>query len=120
VLPGFDNAVKEWLEGQVHYFQLVDATGTPIAGYSPIADGAMIPLSTLGAANVQAVTYPSSIGSVGFVLDGKKAALDNSAPYVLPTSTLTTGPHTLTAIPWYGANAGGEGGSALTLTFTIK
>jgi Type I phosphodiesterase / nucleotide pyrophosphatase len=120
VLPGFDAAISEWLEGQVHYFQLVDASGTPISGYSPLADGQSIPVSTLGSGvMLQAVTYPSTIGSVGFV-DGSFSEIVNASPYEVPLSDFKSGSQSLRAVPWSGKNAGGTGGVALTLNFTLK
>jgi hypothetical protein len=70
-----------------------------------------------GAANVQAVTYrPRSEAWASS--STARTQPSTTAPPTRSRCHCSRRAHTLTAIPWFGAS--GEGGSALTLTFTIK
>ncbi len=95
-----------------------------------IPNGAIIDLSKLPTQqlNIRANTNPGKVGSVVFILDGKKVRIENGAPYALAGDnpagdyhnwTLPLGDHTLTAIPYSNYNGKGAEGTALTIHFTV-
>ncbi len=95
-----------------------------------IADGAIIDLNKLPAhqLNIRANTNPGKVGSVVFILDGKKVRTENGAPYALAGDSpsgdyhawaLPLGDHTLTAIPYSNYNGKGTEGISLTIHFTV-
>lgn len=99
---------------------LINATtGQPIAVYSPLVNGDVIDLATLGtsALAVRATTLPATVGSVRFDYD-RNVTADNSLPYVR-SNTAGLGSHTLTATPYSLANAQGASGTPLSVSFTI-
>jgi hypothetical protein len=98
----------------------------------PLTNGATLNLATLPSTNlnVRANTSPSTVGSVVFALSGAQSTnhTENGAPYALfgdngagiyTAWTPPTGPYTLTASPFTGANGSGTGGNALTINFTV-
>ncbi len=99
-------------------------------GIQSIADGAIIDLNKLPThqLNIRANTNPGKVGSVVFILDGKKVRTENGAPYALagdfPSGdyhawALPLGNHTLTAIPYSNYNGKGTEGVSLTIHFTV-
>jgi hypothetical protein len=109
------------------------STLQPIAGFDPLADGAVIPLASVPASDLSIVAITSSNAvTVSFDLDaGLYAHTENNAPYTMcgdNTSTATAcvnlngaGTHTLT-VTAYQPREGGVGGvlGALTRSFTLK
>ncbi|CAN5397420.1 hypothetical protein BH20BAC1_BH20BAC1_01670 [soil metagenome] len=113
---------------RVESFTLINAKTDK--GIQSINDGAIIDLNKLPThqLNIRANTNPGKVGSVVFVLDGKKVRTENGAPYALagdfPSGdyhawALPLGNHTLTAIPYSNYNAKGTEGVSLTIHFTI-
>lgn len=108
-------------------FTLVDADTDEDIGL--MVDGATLDLSTLPPQlNVRANTNPEIVGSVRFALnDDDDYATENGAPYALAGDdggdyrpwTLGPGSYVLTATPYGEANAGGESGLPLTVSFEI-
>jgi hypothetical protein len=100
-----------------------------------ISNGQTISLSALGIlkANIRAVTYPSTLGSVKFELSGaqSKTSYDNKAPYALHGddgsgnfyygnwNPPALGTYTLKATPYTDDDLKGTAGTAKTITFTI-
>ena len=100
-----------------------------------ISNGQTISLSALGLvkANIRAVTYPSTLGSVKFELSGaqSKTSYDNKAPYALHGddgsgnfyygnwNPPALGTYTLKATPYTDDDLKGTAGTAKTITFTI-
>jgi hypothetical protein len=100
-----------------------------------ISNGQTISLSALGLikANIRAVTYPSTLGSVKFELSGaqSKSSYDNKAPYALHGddglgnfyygnwNPPALGTYTLKATPYADDDLKGTIGTAKTITFTI-
>lgn len=80
--------------------------------------------------NIRANTYPATIGSVVFNLNGKPVT-ENIAPYslggdVYPSNPvdykaypLATGSYTLKATPYSASSGGGTAGTALTISFSV-
>jgi hypothetical protein len=92
-------------------------------------DGMYLDLDTLPPnLTMRADPSPSVVGSVSFQLDGAAARVESIAPYSLSSDngqgdfapwTLGVGTHTVTGTPYTAANAGGQAGEALTITFTL-
>jgi len=131
VMPGRDARIAaNFAAGQapsgkarVVRFVLVDADRDK--DIAPLRDGATLDLSRLPSRglNVRAETAPARVGSVRFLLDGKPARTEKTAPYALagdhngdyaPWSP-SPGTHTLTAIP----SAEGRDGKPLTIRFKV-
>jgi hypothetical protein len=110
----------------INGFSLIDlATGNVIAGYENIRGSISIDLTALGVTNVGVVANAGSspaVGSVEMLVDGNAMAADNSAPYALTASqwTATVGSHVITATPFTGADATGQGGIGATLNLTVS
>ena len=112
-------------------FTLVNADlDLVIASYDPIPAGTTLDLATLPTKNlnIRANTAPGTVGSVRFGYDGNaNYQTETNAPYALASDnggnylpwTPTVGAHTVTAMPYTGANGGGTAGTPLTLNFTI-
>jgi CubicO group peptidase (beta-lactamase class C family) len=110
-------------------FRLINAvTDRPIL---TLSNGMTLVLANLPTRklNVQAVTSPSTVGSVRFALDGKtNYQTETSAPYALAGDDLgdyrpwtpSAGTHTLKGTPYSGANATGTSGTSLTVKFTVR
>jgi hypothetical protein len=106
------------------------STDKVLAGFDPLLSGTTLTLSTLASKNlnVLAVTTPSKVGSVRFVLDGAVFSTENGAPYALAGNagsnyyswTPSVGAHTLKITAYTGANATGTAGTTVTITFTVK
>lgn len=120
------------LSGQaVTSYTLINAnTDVPIAGFNPIAEGAILNLSTLPTThlNMRANTTPGTVGSVRFGLDAVgNYGTESYTPYALASDsdgdyyvwTPTLGAHTVVATPFTGQGATGTAGTALTLHFTV-
>jgi hypothetical protein len=92
-------------------------------------DGMYLDLDTLPPnLTMRADPSPSVVGSVSFQLDGAAVRVESIAPYSLSSDngqgdfapwTLGLGTHTVTGTPFTAANAGGQAGEALTITFTL-
>ena len=119
---------------QVTKLTLINAdTNQPVAGYDPSPAGAVIDYATLGTTNlnIRATTNPATVGSVRFWLDGTLFRTENIAPYAMAgdqsngtdflpfVPPLTAGQHTVRVVPYSASNAGGSGGIATEVTFTI-
>ncbi|MGB6220435.1 MAG: hypothetical protein WBG04_05350, partial [Haloferula sp.] len=111
---------------------LIDANSdSPVAGFSPIPNGAVIDTSITGTAlNIRAITTPDPTGSVKFALSGATThnQTESVAPYALygdspagdyTVGSLNNGAHTLTATPFTGGGGNGTEGTPLTITFTV-
>jgi CubicO group peptidase (beta-lactamase class C family) len=96
-----------------------------------MTDGMTITLGNLPTRNlnVQAVTSPSTVGSVRFALDGNtNYRTETDAPYALAGDDLgdyrswtpSVGSHTVKATPYSGADATGVTGTPLTVKFTVR
>ncbi len=105
-------------------------TDQPVAGFDPIAEGAVIQHSALPTSNLNIVARTSGggIASVTFVLNGSTVRVENAAPYAIGGDsggdywpwTLPSGAFTLTVTPYSGTNATGTPGQPLTLKFTVQ
>jgi MYXO-CTERM domain-containing protein len=92
-------------------------------------DGMYLDLDTLPPnLTMRADPSPSVVGSVAFQLDGAAVRVESISPYSLSSDngqgdfapwTLGLGTHTVTGTPYTAANAGGQAGEALTITFTL-
>lgn len=113
----------------VTQFILVDADSDTDIG--PLNDGDTLSMSLLPTANlnVRAETFPSTVGSVRFALDGNaNFKTESVAPYALAGDeggdynpwTPALGAHILTATPFTEAAAAGSAGTALTVNFTVE
>jgi hypothetical protein len=114
----------------IFYLPLINAdTEQPIAGFSPLVDGATLNLATLPTRNlnVRADTLPATVGSVKFVLDGGLFRMENSPPYAMAGNdgadygswTPRLGVHTLAVTPYAGSNGSGVAGATTTISFTV-
>ncbi|HWR53006.1 MAG TPA: Ig-like domain-containing protein [Bryobacteraceae bacterium] len=111
-------------------FVLIDAdTDQPVAGFDPLANGAVINLRLLPSRNlnVAAITEPATVGSVKFALNGSIFRTETAAPYALAGDTSgnyypwnpAPGSYSLTAVPFSGANASGSPGAQFSVSFTV-
>ncbi len=118
-------------------FTLIDTNittivdGSPVTGYDPIAQGAIINLAVTGSAlSIRANVGTAVVGSVAFALDASYTHTEETAPYMLCSdngagtitscaSILTVGKHTLTAITYTLPDLGGTPGTPMTLDFSI-
>lgn len=114
---------------QVVSFSLIDAsTKKVITGYTNLSGTVILSLSKFKTKhfNVQAVTTPSSVGSVLFSLDQvPNFHIENYADYFLAGKSgnywqPTVGNHVITATPFDGTNASGNAGKSDTLNFIIQ
>jgi hypothetical protein len=126
----FDWVVSEEPTFAVTSFMLINAqTEQPIM---EITDGMIIDLSDLGVRrlNIRAVTTPVDVGSVEFILNGRRFRIEEENPYALAGNRTTPldyynwsyriGTYTLRAIPYSGTRATGAVGGDLEITFTIR
>ncbi len=105
-------------------------TDQPISGFNPFLSGASVNSATLGTNrfSVQALTSPTTVGSVEFILNGVRYRTENGTPYALGGNngsdyvpwTAPLGTHTLTVIAYSGSNRTGTAGPATTITFTVR
>ncbi|MBC7921485.1 MAG: T9SS type A sorting domain-containing protein [Ferruginibacter sp.] len=110
-------------------FTLVDASTE--ADLQPLADGDTINLLSVGRQlNIRANSYPDTVGSVVFTLDGQAYRTESTLPYALagdddqyPVNyfdwNFSLGTHMLTATPYAEALGEGKPGKPRTLTFTV-
>jgi hypothetical protein len=121
------------IAGAVTSFTLIDAdTDTPVPGYDPIPDGAVLSVATLPTnVTFRANTSPLLVGSVTIGLDGNNvtrtqwpyslgatttgAGIGDSPTYNYSPNVLTIGNHVLTATPYQGATPG----TPLSLSFSV-
>ena len=112
-------------------FTLINADiGTPVAGFDPIPEGAVInkyDLPTLNL-NIRANLDRDQVGSVMFSYSGRENyRTENLAPYELAGDknrnsqpwTPGNGNHAVKATPFTKAHRGGEQGEPLTLNFRV-
>jgi hypothetical protein len=102
--------------------------GSPVPGYDPITTGALISSAQVGnQLSVRANTIPSIVGSVLFDYGGIQHT-ESSAPYTMcgdngqgtiTNCNLGRGTYILTATPYDQANAQGNAGTPLSISFTI-
>ena len=115
-------------------FSLINAdTDQPIAGFAPLAEGAVINLAALPTRNltIRAFTNPATVGSVRITLAGPQnySKVESAAPYAIagdnagnmtPMSpALAAGSYTLTGTPYTGPNGSGTAGTAKTVRFSV-
>ncbi|MEP7166849.1 MAG: hypothetical protein ABI758_02635 [Candidatus Woesebacteria bacterium] len=105
-------------------------TKAPVAGYEKLADGAVIPASVLQKATLAA--YPTSssttVGSVGFTLDGKFVQYEGSAPYTINPDTnglptpwnVAVGTHVVKVTTYTGASGAGTASTPLSIGIQVK
>lgn len=110
---------------------LLDAdTDQPIAEFDPLQEGAILNLATLPSRQLSLVanTAPQTAGSVRFELDLPAIdRVESKAPFALAGDVdgdylawaPSQGLHTLRVTPYTEANAGGQPGASLTLTFMV-
>lgn len=110
---------------------LLDAdTDQPIAEFDPLQEGAILNLATLPSRqlSIRANTAPETVGSVRFELDLPAIdRVESKAPFALAGDVdgdylawaPSQGLHTLRVTPYTEANAGGQAGESLTLTFMV-
>jgi cytoskeletal protein RodZ len=110
---------------------LFDAdTDQPIAEFDPLQEGAILNLVTLPSRQLSLVanTAPQTAGSVRFELDLPAIdRVESTAPFALAGDVdgdylawaPSQGLHTLRVTPYTEANAGGQAGASLTLTFMV-
>lgn len=114
---------------EVSGFSLINVdTGKPVPGYAWLGDGVTIDPETLPtrALALGANIASSGVGSIQFILDDQRS-IENTAPFAVGGDidgrynrlSLSPGLHTLTAIPYDSADAGGTAGIPLTISFTI-
>ncbi|HYK09153.1 MAG TPA: hypothetical protein VEW42_06695, partial [Candidatus Eisenbacteria bacterium] len=94
----------------------------------PFTNGSTINVNTNPHININAITNPSRVGSVVFILDGK-IHTENVFPYDDPgdadgafkpfSQTPSVGSHTLTVTPYSQSNGSGTPGAALKITFNV-
>lgn len=112
---------------QVTQFMLM-RTGT--AGeIGLLTEGMTVNLATMPPFSLRAdVCSTAAVKSVRFILDGTIVRTENIAPYAIhgdtPTGSynrwnVSTGNHTVSAIPYSGSNGTGTAGIALTRNFTV-
>ncbi|WP_309569806.1 hypothetical protein, partial [Deinococcus sp.] len=101
------------------------ATGQPVPGYDPIQPGATLNLATLPRSLSLRANLVGQVGSVRFGLDGNlNYHSENIAPFSLCdgndcVEALRGGLHTMIATPYTAANAGGQAGLGVSLTYTV-
>ncbi|HEY8041451.1 MAG TPA: hypothetical protein VIF15_16710 [Polyangiaceae bacterium] len=117
-------------------FSLIDTSitnvvlGSPVPGYDPIAENAVIDLGKVGALlSIRVNTTLATVGSVGFALDSAVTThTENAVPYtlcsddgagVITPCTLPVGKHVLVVTPYSLANLGGTASPSTTLYFEI-
>jgi len=112
-------------------FTLIDAdTDLPIGGFDPLFDGATLNLTALPTRNlnVRANTFPATVGSVRFGLDGNpNFKTENASPYAMAGDsggdygawTPGVGSHVLAATPYTGGSGGGTAGTPLSISFDV-
>jgi chitodextrinase len=112
-------------------FTLMNAdTGTPLAGFEAIMDGAVVDLATLPTRrlNIRANTNPSTVGSVRFALNTtSNYRTETVPPYALAGDTEgaynpwtpALGDYTLKGTPYSGGSATGAVGTPLTVHFQV-
>ena len=103
---------------------------TPIAGFDPLPNNAVIDRAALGTPNITLRANTSgAIGSVKFGLDGvDNSHTENAAPYALAGDTagdllpfaFGAGAHTLVVTPYDAMGAAGNAGGKVTRTFTVR
>lgn len=112
-------------------FSLINAdTDQPIAGYTAIANGAVIDRAGLPTThlNIRVNTNPGTVGSVKIGLDGKTIRTESQAPYSLfgdtngnyATGSIANGTHILSATPYTQASGGGTASATLNVSFTLQ
>ena len=125
-------AVNVCLGNAVVSFTLINAdTDSPIVGFNPMSNNAVLNLATLPtrSLNIRANTSPGIVGSVRFNIDnGADFRTENGAPYTLygdngddefNGQTPTLGAHSLQATPYELSDARGAAGTPLTLQYTV-
>ncbi|WKN31612.1 Ig-like domain-containing protein [Porifericola rhodea] len=107
-------------------FQLWDAANDVAIG--PLENGATLDLAELPPINIEAmVDDPEDVGSVEFLLNGERVAIENSAPYAIGGNSgnnyrpfeLEVGRYELTAIPYSAKGLKGVSGEANTIVFEV-
>lgn len=111
-------------------FVLIDTSkvsmdGVPVAGFDPLVSGATIDVGS--PRGIKAVTVPSIVGSVEFLVDGAShiesnytyAACGNDSNGNWSDCAFAKGTHTVSARAFAGPNKTGEPGPASTVTFTV-
>ena len=105
-------------------------TNQSFAGFDPLNSGATLNLGTLSTRswNLQAVTSPTTVGSVVFGYDGNpRTQIESSPPYAFAGDssgnynpwTPTVGSHSVTATPYSASGGTGTAGTSITITFTV-
>jgi N-acetylneuraminic acid mutarotase len=113
--------------GTVAGLTLVNAATDADVG--PLATGATVDFAGGATFSVRAdvAAGAAPVGSVQFLLDGQLIRTESSVPFSVAGDTagdyapwaVATGSHTLTALPFAGADATGDVGSPLTVTITV-
>jgi hypothetical protein len=112
-------------------FTLINAdTDQPVAGYTTLANGAVISRSALPTThlNIRVNTTPSLVGSVKIAFDGKGIRTETAAPYALfadnsgnyNAGAIANGTHTITGTAYTLASGGGTASAPYSVSFTIK
>jgi len=112
----------------VKLFVVTAADLQPIAEYDPLTAGMTVHKFGHGPITVVALTDPSSVGGVGFEVDGDETFnTENNPPYVMTGDTEGTGnawrvdlgDHTITATPFGAGDRTGGAGTPLTVKISV-
>ena len=113
----------------VSNLNLIQASNAQSLG--PLVNGETIYLNQLPTTNlsIQAVTNPTQVGSVEFIIDGSSPHFENVLPYSLCGDSVTSynacpqlsavGPHTLTIIIFSGSNGSGTASVPFNYSFAV-
>ncbi len=112
--------------GAVTSFNLIDAKADTAVGV--LQDGDVIDANTdFPIFNVEALTFPGTVGSVVFEVDGEPFQTESFVPYAVAGDqggnfrpfNIGAGVHTITATPYSEAGGAGDAGQALSVTFEL-
>ncbi|WPP49569.1 S8 family serine peptidase [Catalinimonas niigatensis] len=107
-------------------FELLDAENDVSLG--PLESGIILDLALLPALNIEAlVDDPEDVGSVEFILNNERVAIENNAPYTIGGNNgtdynsfpLEEGSYVLTAVPYSARGLRGVQGESATIVFEV-
>ena len=114
----------------IERLSLIDTTTKkPVMGFDPIPNNAKLPLSTQPNRTIEAITSPRVVGSVVFEVRGVMQfdETQNNPPYTINDATSTHDPwpakpgvYAITVRAFPGANALGQPGPPVSLSFEVE